>query len=82
MRPLSRAFLAAALALAFMHSTQAQAWPEKPIRVIVPYPPGGPSDIVLRSAAEKMQVTLGQPIVLENKPGAGPGFGRRTTWSP
>ncbi|MBX3607316.1 MAG: tripartite tricarboxylate transporter substrate binding protein [Piscinibacter sp.] len=51
--------------------SSAQAWPDKPIRVVVPYPPGGPSDIVLRSAAEKMQPVLKQPIVLENKPGAG-----------
>lgn len=51
------------------------AWPDKPIRVIVPYPPGGPSDIVLRLAMEKMQVALKQPFVLENKPGAGGNLG-------
>lgn len=51
------------------------AWPDKPIRIIVPYPPGGPSDIVLRAAIEKMQPMLGQPIVLENKPGAGGNLG-------
>ena len=51
------------------------AWPDRPIRVIVPYPPGGPSDIVLRLAMEKMQVTLKQPFVLENKPGAGGNLG-------
>ncbi len=51
------------------------AWPDKPIRVIVPYPPGGPSDIVLRLAMEKMQVSLKQPFVLENKPGAGGNIG-------
>ena len=50
-------------------------WPSKPIRVIVPYPPGGPSDIVMRSAAEKMQVALKQPIVIDNKPGAGGNLG-------
>jgi tripartite-type tricarboxylate transporter receptor subunit TctC len=66
---------AAALALTFTDPAQAQTWPTKPLRVIVPYPPAGPSDIVLRSAAEKMQVTLGQPIVLENKPGAGGNLG-------
>ena len=58
-------------ALVVSSASLAQAWPDKPIRVIVPYPPGGPSDIVLRSAAEKMQPVLKQPIVLENKPGAG-----------
>ena len=51
------------------------AWPERTIRIVVPYPPGGPSDIVLRSAAEKMQVALKQAVVLDNKPGAGGNIG-------
>lgn len=51
------------------------SWPDKPIRVIVPLPPGGPSDIVLRSAAEKMQASLKQPIVIDNKPGAAGNLG-------
>lgn len=63
--------LLGATALALSGAALAQAWPDKPIRVVVPYPPGGPSDIVLRGAAEKMQAALKQPIVLENKPGAG-----------
>jgi tripartite-type tricarboxylate transporter receptor subunit TctC len=67
---LARAGLGAA-ALVFTAAALAQTWPDKPIRVIVPYPPGGPSDIVLRTAADKMQPVLKQPIVLENKPGAG-----------
>src|SRR5687767_807015 len=49
--------------------------PERPVKFIVPFPPGGPSDIVLRSALEKMQVTLKQPLVLENKPGAAGNLG-------
>ena len=53
----------------------AQTWPDKPIRVVLPYPPGGPSDIVMRLAAEKMQAALKQPIVIENKPGAGGNLG-------
>lgn len=48
----------------------AQEWPNKPIRIIVPLPPGGPSDIVLRSAVPKMQQLLKQAIVIDNKPGA------------
>ena len=57
-------------------AAQAQAaWPERAIRVVLPFPPGGPSDIVMRLAAEKMQLTLKQTIVLENKPGAGGNLG-------
>jgi len=51
------------------------AWPDRAIRVIVPLPPGGPSDIVLRSAAEKMHAQLKQPIVIDNKPGAAGNLG-------
>ncbi len=55
---------------------QAQAnWPDKPIRVILPFPPGGPSDIVMRLAAEKMQLSLKQTIVIDNKAGAGGNLG-------
>ena len=50
-------------------------WPDKPIRVVLPFPPGGPSDIVMRLAAEKMQAALKQPIVIDNKPGAGGNLG-------
>jgi tripartite-type tricarboxylate transporter receptor subunit TctC len=68
--------LAAFGALTFAATGHAQtAWPDKPLRVIVAQPPGGPSDIVLRSAAEKMQVTLKQPIVIDNKPGAAGNLG-------
>jgi len=53
----------------------AQNWPDKPMRVIVPLPPGGPSDIVLRGAAPKVQQQLGQPLVIDNKPGANGNIG-------
>ena len=63
-------------ALTLVSGAHAQpAWPDKPIRVVLPYPPGGPSDIVMRLAAEKMQAALKQPIVIENKPGAGGNVG-------
>jgi tripartite-type tricarboxylate transporter receptor subunit TctC len=55
--------------------TSAAAWPDHPIRVVLPFPPGGPSDIVMRLSAEKMQAVLKQPIVIDNKPGAGGNLG-------
>lgn len=55
--------------------SHAQNWPEKPIKVIVPLPPGGPSDIVLRNAATKILQTLKQTLVIENKPGANGNIG-------
>ena len=50
-------------------------WPSKPIRVVLPFPPGGPSDISMRLAAEKMQAVLKQTLVIDNKPGAGGNLG-------
>lgn len=55
--------------------SQAQTWPERSMRVIVPLPPGGPSDIVLRGAAPKVQQLLGQPLVIDNRPGANGNIG-------
>jgi tripartite-type tricarboxylate transporter receptor subunit TctC len=47
------------------------AWPDKPVRLIVPFPAGGPSDSVARAISQKLQVSLGQPVLVEYKPGAG-----------
>ncbi|MSQ50238.1 MAG: ABC transporter substrate-binding protein, partial [Betaproteobacteria bacterium] len=60
-------------ALAALHSagTLAQAWPAKPIRLMVPFPPGGSTDIVARIVAQKLSEQLGQAIVIENRGGAG-----------
>jgi tripartite-type tricarboxylate transporter receptor subunit TctC len=57
-------------------AVQAQgSWPEKPVRFVVPLPPGGPSDIVLRGAIDKMQPALKQPLIVDNKPGAAGSLG-------
>ena len=72
-----RPLLALALAslLAPISASAQSNWPERPIRVVLPFPPGGPSDIVMRLAAEKMQVSLKQTIVIDNRPGAGGNLG-------
>jgi tripartite-type tricarboxylate transporter receptor subunit TctC len=60
--------LAAGLAAASL-STLAQAWPARPVRVIIPFPPGGTLDTVGRQLAQKLGDQLGQPFVVENRPG-------------
>ena len=69
MQPLLAA-IALVLACLVPDTAFAQAYPLRPIRVIVPYPPGGTSDILARSLGDKLGAALGQPIVVENKPGA------------
>ncbi len=53
----------------------AQAWPTKPISYVVPFTPGGSTDIVGRTVAQILSTSLGQPVVVENKPGAAGGVG-------
>jgi len=64
-----RAALAGAL-LPFAARAQAPEWPSRPVRFIVPYPPGGPTDIMGRIVAQAVQGPLGQPFVVENRAGA------------
>ena len=78
MQRVHRIFAAIALAsLAGM--AQAQAWPSKPIKWVVPFAPGGTTDILARTVGEKLAVALGQPVIIENKPGAGGGVGAEFT---
>lgn len=65
-----RHFLLTAVAFSQQAFSQGGPYPDRPIRFIVPNPPGGPSDIVARFLAESMRGTLGQSIVVENRPGA------------
>jgi tripartite-type tricarboxylate transporter receptor subunit TctC len=53
----------------------AEAWPTRPVRIVVPFTPGGSTDILGRAIARELQDTLGQPFIVENKPGAGGSIG-------
>ena len=77
MKPLSRRhtlFLAGA-SLALPTWTHAQAWPAKPIKLVVPFPPGGLIDNMARLISQRLAQELGQPVVIDNKPGAGGNLG-------
>jgi len=70
MRSLVRGMIVAALVV-LPQLAQAQSYPSKPVKLIVPFPAGGPADTIARVLTEKMAPLLGQPIILENRGGAG-----------
>jgi tripartite-type tricarboxylate transporter receptor subunit TctC len=66
-----RNFICAALGTLATGASMAQAWPAKPIKMIVPYPPGGANDITARLYAQHLGTALGQSVVIDNRAGAG-----------
>lgn len=68
MPPLAKACTALALTAV---TTLAHAWPDKPVKIVVPYPPGGNVDVAARLIGPGLQAAFGQPFIVENKPGAG-----------
>ncbi|MEY4757960.1 MAG: hypothetical protein RJA34_2858 [Pseudomonadota bacterium] len=82
----SRRFFATAFTLAVAGvllstatATQAQVWPNRPIKLVVPYAAGGPDDALARQLATKMQLSLGQSVVVDNRAGAGGAIGVEAT---
>lgn len=72
-----RAVLLAGACAAFCAGALAQGFPSKPVRIVVPYPAGGTTDLMARALQEPMQKTLGQPVIVDNKPGAAGAIGAR-----
>src|SRR4051812_33631834 len=66
-----KSFALALSILGISASALAQTYPDKPIRIVVAYPPGGAADLLARLVQPKMRDTFGQPIVIENRGGAG-----------
>jgi tripartite-type tricarboxylate transporter receptor subunit TctC len=71
MRKLIGAFAMAASLVGGLAGAQAQTFPSRQITLVVPFPPGGSTDVAARIMAEKMRPILGQPVIIENVGGAG-----------
>ena len=71
----SRRLALALAATALSASAFAQAWPAKPIRIVVPFPPGGGTDIIARETSQRVAAATGWTFVIDNKPGAGGNLG-------
>jgi len=75
MRPLKAAVLGVAIVLAGVAALHAEDYPSRPIRVVVGFGPGAVADVILRVMAARMSLSLGQQLVVENRPGAGSSLG-------
>lgn len=71
LKGISRLLISAAATLLAASAAMAQGYPEKPVRIVVPFPPGGGNDIIVRAMTEDMSKSLGQQVLVDNKPGAG-----------
>jgi len=65
----------AGLLMGLSIAVSAQSWPAKTITIVVPFPPGGTTDVLARAVAQKLGPALGQSVIVENKPGAGATLG-------
>src|SRR5262249_39809666 len=72
-----RTLLASLAALVLAGPAAAQSYPTKPIRMVVPFPPGGPIDTMGRMVANDLSVRLGQQVIVDNRPGAGSTLGTK-----
>src|SRR5262245_49634878 len=73
-----RTALAALLACCAIPLARAQSWPARPVTIVVPFAAGGGNDVLARLLAQRFSAALGQPFVIENRPGAGGTLGART----